>query len=353
MGFYWESLLEEEQESNEDFQCLIENNEKNQEKKLEIIDIIIDSLPDKIKQFDWIETLILKNNNLTDLLNLPPNLKTLEVYNNSISELDGDLLPVSVEKLVFKNNDTVLVFNLKEGIKHLNLGKNDIHEIDKIPTTVTNLFLLNNNSLNKIPNCKNNKFEKVDISETNIKDMSNFPDDVESLAACLCTLGDITYLPNKLKKFVAFRSEVSSIKCQLSLELVELDLYENMLSEMQNLPETIKIVDLASNNLKTVPYFPTTIKTIDFKDNDMLPVDQLKKIKKENPSINITFTNKSESESKNIFDISNNHTTNAPQNRQLNFMRQFERANEANYLIGDELNENNPHFIQFTKRYTL
>jgi hypothetical protein len=294
---------------------LIES-EKNKNKELKLCDIIVKSFPEKIKNFIWVEKLILESNGISTLNSLGmvfPNLKHLEIKNNKIVFLDGDLLPSTLETFIFTENETIRISGLKEGITHLNLYKNNFRIIDSaIPETVVELNLSNNKFLHTLPIFQNNQnLTYLDISNTNISNINALPNSIIKLNVCCCRISKISKFPTNLIEFLGYRSTITEITGQFPLNLKKFDAFNNFLTVLPDFPDSIESIDISHNIMEKIPKFPQTLKCIDMRENKKLLIFEIKELVSQFPNTTIIYNEQS------YYGIDNNDTDNKDNNNDI------------------------------------
>ena len=111
-----------------------------------------------------IETLMLDNNsvtNLTHAIHLPPSLKILSLTKNEFTIFCGESLE-NVEELYLSGCKINRIESFPPKIKVLDISDNNIFNLPQIPTTLTHLNV-SDNSIYWFPNVTH-KMEELDIS---------------------------------------------------------------------------------------------------------------------------------------------------------------------------------------------
>lgn len=267
------------------------------ETELILIKINLSKFPERIKDFIWIETLELQNNNLKyidESFSFFPNLKKLNITKNDINRIDGQNLPDSLEELNLSGNNICTIIDLKEGLITIDLSNNNLqNNILEIPKTVTDLDISHNNTLFILPKFKSDEnLSKLDISNTMIRSIDNIPQSVNILKACDCNINRISKFPSSLMEFTAFNSHIYIIDTEFPKDLFELDLYKNNLKEIPPLPENVNNIDLGNNNLEKIPILPDSLSKIDLTGNLKLSLEELDELKNKHKTIDIKYTQK-------------------------------------------------------------
>jgi len=316
----------------------------NRSKDLKITGKNINEIPNGLSEFDWLETLTIEHSGIHTLNNLPPNIKELVCQYNKINILDGSTIPDSVNILTFTHNYTIEVVGLKEGIIELNLSSNKLKQINcKIPSTVTTLNVSSNSFLNELPQFGDN-LRVFNMAHTLIYDINDINDNVQILDSCNCHINKVNKLPKDLIIWKSYSSNISEIECEFPLNLTELDLFNNCLSEIPDLPDTIKSVDLNKNELQKIPKFPFTAESVDLKNNPKLDVKLLEEIEK------------SMIDGKLSYDMPRTEFRYQNYNNYNNFNKIPKNMFRNNFglpISSENYSESNPHYIPLYKTYCL
>jgi Leucine-rich repeat (LRR) protein len=89
------------------------------------------------------------NNSLTELPIIPPNLKILICYNNSLTKIGP--LPITLTHLNISNNKLKAIPELPPNLEYLNCSNNNISYIGTLPISL-NTLICHNNNLKYFPN---------------------------------------------------------------------------------------------------------------------------------------------------------------------------------------------------------
>lgn len=320
---------------------LIDECEKNRNCDLLIENVDCQMLPQKIKDFVWINKLLLRNVSLICLSNFPCHLVFLEISNNSIQELDASLLPSTLKKMAFTNNDTIDVYGLKEGLEFLDLSKNKMRKNFKIPNSLIALSLLENRYFCSIPQYQPEcSLIAIEISGTGICDISMIPDSVEIIIANNCCITSISKLPPNLKNLTAQHSNIISIDCPFPEGLEDLDLFDNMLTQIPLLPKTIRSVDISKNMFEENRQNKSPI----FQNEHMQEYDEMEYYGHMQSHVNIPRFRQRPS-----FARAYNHS---PHHQQMVPVRPA-KPNDPPYVRDGEFNDENPRYIKLRRTYTI
>lgn len=320
---------------------LIGECEESESRDLLIENVECKMLPERIKDFWWINKLILRNVGLKCLSNFPCYLVYLEISNNSIQELDGSLFPSTLKKFAFINNDTIDVYGLKDGLEFLDLSKNKIRKNFEIPNSLIALSLFKNRYLCSIP-----KYQPecgliaIEISDTGICDISMIPDSVEIIIANNCYITSISKLPHNLKNLTAQHSNIMSIDCPFPEGLEDLDLFDNMLTQIPPLPKTIRSIDVNNNMFEENRQNKSPV----FQNEYTQEYDETEYYGHMQSHVNIPRFGQ-----RPRFGRSYNHS---PHFQQIVPIRPA-KPNNPPYVEDNEFSDENPRYIKLKKTYTV
>jgi len=294
----------------------------------------IDTIPACIKEFDHLKTLSIERiSKLERITNIPTNLVCLRIKKTGITIVDGSIFPNCLEEIDLGDNKLKVVFGLKEGIKKLLLNDNILESITNIPSTVEILKVSDNDPLDELPELSNN-LKYLSIEATKIDSFEKFPDSIEELISNQCNLGHIKKLPKNIKIWKSLSSHIMKIDCEIPFGIIELDLWNNMLQEVPDLPESLETVDLSKNILIKIPVFGMTMKEISLKDNQVLStkfIDDLRKLDSEYHFTRINFDDDIDEE-----------------NSRVRFFNRYKP--EPEYFRYDK---ENPHYIPLSRSFTV
>ncbi len=117
-----------------------------------------------------LKELHLRNNQVSDFRELPPNLEYLDLNKNDFSSIQADLSYLKKLKTLLLNNNKIIAFSISlPSLEHLSLAENRIVEIPSGLINLPNLktIYLNNNLLSSVPQLPVN-LELVDLSKNAI-----------------------------------------------------------------------------------------------------------------------------------------------------------------------------------------
>lgn len=349
----------------------LKESEETKGSELKLFMISVKTFPNKVCNFDWIETLELYNNNLTEIdesFLYFKNLKYLSIEKNNIQNIDCSYFSDTIETLILTKNNTWSFHNLKEGLSSVNFSNNNLNSMQLIiPISVKELDLSNNSYLTKLPIFKsNNNLNNLNISDTSISNIDDIPDSIMILKAYKCNIRYINKFPSNLLAFTAYSSKILTINCDFPQNLFEIDLEDNLLVCVPNFPSTIHKICLKNNMLNKIPKFPSTAKIINISENPRLNISDINKEVNDKPCVNFIYDREDadnrdtdNDDTSNMYDLFKNCGKNHIRG---NFEWIFNRANQNynrrnhNLMFNRETNENHssynkpPTFIEkFTK----
>lgn len=321
----------------------VNNNQTNDKDNILILDNkIIKYIPNKLIQFTWLELLCIEKTSITNLENIPSNLKTLICRNNNIIKLDGSFLPNTLINLIFINNKCEEIVNLKEGIIEISLEKNNITQLPNIPNSVVILNISDNENLEELSQFGNN-LKTLNANDTKITNIDFLNDNIQILETCNCNFSTIKKLPKNLIIWKSCTSTIESIECDFPENLIELNLFNNLLINIPKLPNTLKVINLAENELKHIPLFPLTIQIINLKNNRELNTQEIEQLKT-NLSNNVTllYDNINDQLTPNMFSLFDKDDYFIPN-----------MNNNTQTMSISKYSNNNPHYIILNKIYRI
>lgn len=243
-----------EEDNSKKFEREISDIVTNENERVYIFDIKISELPEIFKTFTFVKEMYLQDTLLNSLNNLPPNLRQLKIINGDFEVFDGKLIPSTVTDIIFKRCSIKRVINLQEGIKKLDLNKNSIEFIESEMPESLIYCNLSDNDLKVLPKFKNN-LRELFVNDTKIESIDDLPDSVLEIYATSNSIPIINNLPKALEVLKIYKSEIIGIKCKIPDSVRILDLYDNNLRNVPNIPNSIVEIDLTANLLNELPSF--------------------------------------------------------------------------------------------------
>ena len=123
-----------------------------------------------------IQSIIFKQGEVTSIIGLPSQLKTLECPNNLLEDLEN--IPLTIETLNISHNylETIKISNLNV-LQKLNISHNQIENIDTIPSSLIEI-LINDNQLISLNLIGIENLKTLNISNNPITLIENLPEGI-------------------------------------------------------------------------------------------------------------------------------------------------------------------------------
>ena len=239
-------------------------------------------IPEWVKDCVNLQSLNLKHNSIKNIKasDFPPRIESLNLEDNLIENIDD--LPDGIIDLNVVYNKINRIGKLPKGIKKFNCMGNQINNIDNISADTLEILICADNCIKDLPNLPPN-LKVLNCSNNFIKFMHYFPVGLEILICCKngitelfnlppqlkllkCTgnydLRIIECFPKSIKVLICDKYAISNInELESSIEKVydpDEYRYRNMpnlinlsvsVSEMNNLPQTLKILYCTHNTI--------------------------------------------------------------------------------------------------------
>jgi hypothetical protein len=225
-----------------------------------------------------IDSLILENTCITSLDNLPKTIKHLYVINSTITHLVQNQLPNNLEKLVIRNGILEFVYEnaFPESIKYIEITNNTIRRFPKCPDTVEFLNLTNNkleevylpmnlrklylsnNLFDHIPDLSClDKLRQIDLSDNCITNIDNLPENLVHLNLSTNMLDNSVY--TKLNQII----NLKYLNLSNNIKITDVDLYIDL-----------KSFDASNCMIKTIKKLPKNLIHLDISDNSLYNIDK-------------------------------------------------------------------------------
>jgi Leucine-rich repeat (LRR) protein len=167
-------------------------------------------------------------------------------------------------------------------LQNIVLTNNDLVEINELPRMLKSLMLQENRNLNvnNIPNFSNlENLKDLSLKKTCLNDLENIPNSVEKLEISYNNLKKINNLPKNLKMLDASNCQLKSID-EISLvatNLKYLNLSNNMIEILPTLPDTIEEVNISDNLLVKIEnnIMPGQLKVFNIDNNKNLQLSEI------------------------------------------------------------------------------
>jgi len=173
---------------------------------------LLNKIPIAISNLVNLKKLVISNNRITKLENLPQSISQLYIRSNQISKLEN--LPQSISQLYISRNQITKLENLPQGISQLYISRNQITKLENLPQSISQLYI-RQNQISKLENLPQN-ISQLDISYNQISKLEN--------------------LPQSISQF---------------------DISNNKINELENLPRSISQIDISNNKINNLsPLIP-------------------------------------------------------------------------------------------------
>lgn len=269
---------------NLELEQLIDDYKKYPIGKFTLRGIYITELPERFERLDQIKHLEIIDCGLDNLEHLPSYVETLIIKNNNIRKLLSKDLPYKLRELnVMKNKIDVIDLSQLPHLKKLNISHNPVSNIIEFPANVEELTATNTN----INDCKHfsnlKKLKILKINRTQITNIDTLPDNIQELSIAKLDFekngGVISKLPEDLRKLIAYGSKIKKFKFDAFPNwLIEIDLYDNELIIFPKMNSIMRDVDISNNKLEYIANIPDYIEKFDIKCNPQIKLsDENKK----------------------------------------------------------------------------
>ena len=243
---------------------LIENYCKDPKIYFKIENETLEDIPNEIINVSLLNYLEIRNCNLENITKIPINLRMLNVKNNKLSNINSDLYPENLKILNVDFNQFENLNFINNKIEKLFISNNLIKTIEFNPKFDKLDFLnISNNKLTCVDFSEFKNLKKLIISNNNIVDIDNLPDQLEVLESSNNNIYEINKLPNKLKKWISIDGLIQKINLtEFPENLIEINLEDNIIEEIIDMHDNLININLSNNNLKKM--FKFNYKTIEY-----------------------------------------------------------------------------------------
>jgi len=184
----------------------IEESKITKDSDLDFSGLKLKKIPEIFKTFHWVKQLNISRCEISELINLPPNLERLDAFRNNLTSVDSKELPDTITYLDLAENQLTKI-PLTKNVEHLDIAQNKITEIECLPASVRYL----------------------EISRNKLSGILIIPDGITSISAFANAIRSVAKLPDSIKK---------------------IDVSNNNIEVMPILNEGIEYADFSSNNIK-------------------------------------------------------------------------------------------------------
>jgi hypothetical protein len=278
---------------------IIDNAIQNKNVFININNLSINELPERMKQLEDIKFLTIIGCEITSLKNLPPNLVILNAKDNKVGTITSDNLPKSVRKVDLTNNYIDYVdLSSNEELFDITLTNNCLEDIKSLPPNLKTINLADN-MLTKINNKYfGDKVVKVNVSNNSIKDVDIKNTNITTINLSNNPINKITSLPEKLQHLIISDTNIkdtNEINKLTDLRMLNIsnteitnidDLQDNIVvlfmnnlklhhnknkGEIKRLPINLRKITAESSGIKKFSFevFPNNLVDINFSDNEI------------------------------------------------------------------------------------
>jgi len=239
--------------------------------------------------FDNLQTLIADYNPIDSLPALPASLRKLSALLSDLRNIDNVSNLPNLEYLDVGYAQLTALPALPNTIQELRAYRNEISQITNLPTQARFIDISYNRLTNLLP--LGNNLTYLDISYNQFDSLTIIGgDNLDSLLAFNNSLDYINDLPNRLK-YLDISENLFTTLPPLPLSLVELkanynlisginrlnqlwglinlELIQNQLTALPNLPANLKYLFVNGNNLTSLPAMPPVLRTLEFGNNQV------------------------------------------------------------------------------------
>jgi hypothetical protein len=252
-------------------------------------------LSDNIKELTLIKVV---GDDYTLYSNLPNFLDKLHIEKNVYIKIK---FPKTLINITYLNEYEDKIYEFPPNLKILNIsGCKHLKQIPKIPSTIeelsigktqivnlefetgiagnlTELNLCDNFLIKTLPDfatLKTNKLDRLDISNTRIKNISNLPETLTSLNFNSTKVRDIPLLPERLINLYCSNNNLRELK-NLPQGLGYLNCSHNDIEAFEYLPQSLTYLDCSYNELTSLPTLPEFLIDINCSNNNLMEIPPL------------------------------------------------------------------------------
>ncbi len=228
-------------------------NLETKETKLSISDIDDGTIPEILKDYEWLLDLEIDCQQIKEIKNLPKNLKNLSLFNNKIELIPEMTLPESLEVLNLSRNSIKVLENIPKSVKELDISHNLIESCRIKENSELLELSVECNLINEFPELPDS-LKKLDISQNLLTEIRDIPDYIEDLDISVNKIALLEKLPANAKRVNAYNNNIKNFtKYPPNLEY--LDMSFNELFWISRLPESLKRADFSNNQVKLIALF--------------------------------------------------------------------------------------------------
>lgn len=338
-----------------------------------------------LSRYTWVTELDMSNNKLTKLNKdfLPPNVITLELRHNMFETFDCANVPSTVQDLDLSLNDIPILdcknlINLERlncsvcGLRTLvfppnateiDISNNNITLLDDFPQNLITMDC-SNNQLSEFGKL-NDELKGIKFSFNTFNEFPDFPDSVIHIEGQKNYIGEIYRLPHDLEYLDMKDNRITEIRCHWPIGLTRLNLADNILENIDDLPDHAEEIDLSSNKIGLLCEIPESVKLLDVSNNYLGEIPDELKARTHltlNYRDNFCNTQSSSSSSDDIFDIDtfwssakptstysvpNTTTYSKPYTINQDYLNQYKSSREemASIYSNTRAKNSNPYYV--------
>ena len=207
-------------------------------------------IPTKFKSKTDIKKLVLSDNNIRKIENIPPNIEVLDISKNPLETIDFKELPKTLTELDISECDlhSIKGVHILSNLQILKCSDNNLNIIPKLPDSLIKLVVNSShvNIFSELP-----ELEILVARNNELTEVKNYPDSIVELFLGDNMITEVIDLPSNLQKLNLANNTLSSIDCELPQSIEHLYLENNNIDEIE-LPSGVLYCNLAHNNLQSL-----------------------------------------------------------------------------------------------------
>jgi len=218
----------------------------------------------------------ISNRNLLELPRVPEGTVELICARNNLTEIDGSLLPESLQVLKCQGNQITKIINLPDNLERLICHHNNLTSLDGLPPSLMAL-ICNNNQLTELDNLPKS-LTYLNCAFNKIFYLDNLPQTRASWDFLDCSHNYLTSIDLKMSAMTQLNCSYNFIQTLdhlLPESLVKLWCGHNPIKQHNDLPCNLKFISCSSNLLTTIDGFPDNIEYIFCDGNYIKIIDQV------------------------------------------------------------------------------
>jgi hypothetical protein len=201
--------------------------------------------------------------------NIPEDANTINLASHMIKYAYLEILPMNIKNIILTDNMVnKFTFDSRQwGLINL---KNNGFSVDEIIELNCNDLVLDDNKIEEISFVRCN-INKLFIVNCGLKNINFYDCQIYELNISENLLNEITTLPNNLVVLEAYSNYISKINVVFGDDLKYIDLTNNELFSIPNIPKNLDHLDLSQNNFVTIDTtkFPSSMTYFDITGNNI------------------------------------------------------------------------------------